>query len=797
MANLDPSLALLLMEKERFEKNPSLGTHPVPDNQEISIGIAFTGDYANIAALGFRGRPTPSHTAFGDADVPTLRALAAHPQVLSIDRHLPGHIVLDKSVPDIEANQVWSRSGNTFSGTTGKGVVVGIIDTGIDFTHPVFRDPVNPQKTRIKYIWDQTMIPGLKAPLPTEQAPDPISWPPLGSAYTINYGVEYNDEDIEATLANPDSNPPTCRHTDDDGHGTHVAGIAAGNGAPPGACSDAFKYIGVAPEATFVIVRKWGLTKGDTAVANPAGTDGNELLDAIAYVLDRAKTGFTNPMPVAVNLSLGRMNSSLMHSYNPTIQTIEDILNLPAATGIGVSFAAGNWGDKDMHAQDSIPAGGTLDIPWNIPASDKRERDFTLWYAAGSQIQISITSPAPTSETVTEANSSSTANGPGSAVSVASSPADGISNGSIKPGTSGMSLSGTWVIHVTNSGGAAVTVDGYCEDGTGKDGFCFHDNRPAQPGPPVLPLPVKTTSLSTMSMFACGKLSISTGAYGITDPANRTLTAFSSRGPTRDRPATAQKPDLCAPGENIHSAGHDKEHCSCCCACCQDWYVAHNGTSQASPHVAGTMALMLQVKPQYTQAQLRTALLDPASVNAPPGGLTPEDVQGWGVGAVDAKKAVQKVSLFSALVVEPATVQAPETEPSLQEELLRTPNGKSLAGLFQRYFPEVMNLINHNRRVATIWHRVKGPVWTRLAMQAYYNPALRLRPEIDGLSLTDAATKFLDILRQYASSALLGDIAPLEPLLAGFSHDMTLREMIDMVGHYKQEPAVWPTQPVH
>ena len=103
----------------------------------------------------------------------------------------------------------------------GTGVIMGIIDTGIDFTHPDFKDAMG--NTRIDFIWDQTIATATNIPMP------------------FNYGQEWTAAQINATL---------CTHSDMPhwGHGSHVSGIAAGNGLATG------KFKGVAPNTRLVVV---------------------------------------------------------------------------------------------------------------------------------------------------------------------------------------------------------------------------------------------------------------------------------------------------------------------------------------------------------------------------------------------------------------------------------------------------------------------------------------------------------------------------------------------------------------
>src|SRR5690606_14537072 len=109
----------------------------------------------------------------------------------------------------------------------GQGVLIGIIDTGIDYTNPIFQYADN--TTRIVSIWDQTIT---------------SDNPPSG----FLYGTEYTREQINAALQSEDplSIVPT---TDEVGHGTMVAGIAGGNQVPDS------NFYGVAPDAEFAVVK--------------------------------------------------------------------------------------------------------------------------------------------------------------------------------------------------------------------------------------------------------------------------------------------------------------------------------------------------------------------------------------------------------------------------------------------------------------------------------------------------------------------------------------------------------------
>ena len=151
----------------------------------------------------------------------------------------------------------------------GDGVIVGVFDTGIDWKHLDFRNPSDTTKSRILKIWDQTITPITGEVSPTG----------------LNYGVEYTQAQLNDEL---DGTPTGyVREKDLNGHGSHVAGTAAGNGA----ALSSRKYAGIAPNADIIVVKGGNGSFSTTDIIN-----GLTYFQNLATSLGK---------PIVVNMSLG------------------------------------------------------------------------------------------------------------------------------------------------------------------------------------------------------------------------------------------------------------------------------------------------------------------------------------------------------------------------------------------------------------------------------------------------------------------------------------------------------------
>lgn len=199
---------------------------------------------------------------------------------------------------------------------TGKGVLVAVIDSGVDYMHPDFRDENG--NSRILYLWDQSRD----------------GAPPEG--YFI--GTEYENEQINSFIRENISNA-----FDPSGHGTHVLGIAAGNGRASGG-----RNIGCAPQSDIIFVK---LARGNGS--NYPVT--SALMQAVNYVISKAAA---LNMPVAINISYG--NSYGSHSGNSLIETyLNDVSGM---TKNIIVTGTGNEGAAGRHVKNEVGRGNGLII---------------------------------------------------------------------------------------------------------------------------------------------------------------------------------------------------------------------------------------------------------------------------------------------------------------------------------------------------------------------------------------------------------------------------------------------------
>ncbi|MDF2610444.1 MAG: hypothetical protein K0R92_1918 [Lachnospiraceae bacterium] len=245
----------------------------------------------------------------------------------------------------------------------GQGVFVAVIDTGIDYTNPIFRRTDGTSK--IVALWDQTIS-------SDDQYPEGTF-----------FGTEYNNEQINQALSN--QNPlEVVPSTDNIGHGTMLAGIAAGNEVPEN------EFSGVAPDSDLIIVK---LKQAKTALREflqiPLDANcyqENDILWALDYVLKVARK-FRRP--VAICIGLGTSQGSL-DGKGPLNNMLSFFGDYP---GVAITVPAGNEGNKRGHFFGAIPKTARIStVELNI---GENESGFTmeLWGTSPNTYSIDILSP--------------------------------------------------------------------------------------------------------------------------------------------------------------------------------------------------------------------------------------------------------------------------------------------------------------------------------------------------------------------------------------------------------------------
>lgn len=725
----------------------------------IEVVVRYQIAFEPLEALGLVINTRVFDFIYGTIDLTKLNELAKHANVVSIEQTSDKRKHLDKSIPNINAASVRTRSGNDFTGSTGEGVIIGIIDTGIDYRHKSFRKSDAPQTTRILNIWDQTLT-----PQGGESSPANYNRPPVGIA-NLNYGVEYAQGQINTALAN--ANPLSIvRHQDTDGHGTHVAGIAGGDGSQAGNCKGEFTFVGIAPKAEFIIVRMRGLTTGDPAYQSM------DLINAILYI-ERA----AGARPVAINMSLG--NSWGPRDGTDSDATIMDqVLNSRTTGGFVLIKSAGNEANDRKHAEANIAPSATVSIEFEVGANRDSAR-LEVRYT-GSNINASLTTPnvggaaqttgvASVGTPVTSPLNNSTG-ATGGTVSIQNT-ANRILVTFTPPAT-GSNLSGVWKINLINTIATPTKIDSWLSS---HNSFrpVFRSNE---------------TTAMTIDPDSAGQDVIIVGAHAAEGSTNGQIADFSSRGPTFDG---RTKPDLTAPGVGVTSAAIESFRndggcdciANCCCACCQDFYRNENGTSQAAPHVTGSVALLLAQKNALTFAQIKTILHDSATAE----GAKPNNDWGWGrlnVSAALAHALAAAAPPPAAPVVVPFvhndnTPQYPTLQ-TLQERILSLPKGQHLRQIGRQLFEEIRILINTNKRVATVWHRCAGPAWVRVAFRLANAPYEIIPEQANDVRLTDSIHKMTRILKQYGSDFLKENIKEWENELQILRGGMSVFQLYEL-----------------
>ncbi len=505
------------------------------------------------------------------------------------------------------APAAWSLAGG--NGLTGRGVKIAFIDTGIDYYHADFGGSGDPAD----YIADD----GLTAQTPWfPNAKVAGGWDFAGDSFDAGSSDDY-------ALPQPDPDPLDC-----DGHGTHVAGIAAGFGVLADGSTYRGPYTadtlkrqsflvgpGIAPEAEIYALRIFGCSgASDLAI---------DAIDwAVKHDMDVINMSFGSPF--------GRVDA-------PDAIAADNA----AKAGIVVVATSGNVGPRAYVT--STPGTATRVISVGSMNANAGFPGATITFAAGSG-----ETPGPIAAINANASAALPVTGPlrvlrdeegNIALGCDPSEYEGVKPGDVVVTQRGGCMRPDRAWYGQEAGAAAVVMVNSAED----DSF-----PPFEDVIPDVSIPfigVQTGVGDTLAGADGTTVTIQAGRP-IANPLYRHLSDYSSAGPRSGDGAL--KPDIVAPGDDVRSAGVGLGTGG----------IRLSGTSMAAPFVTGAAALVRQVHPAWSPEQVKAALMNTADASS--ARLTGADPREAGAGVLQVARAA-------------GTLAYATTGPGPGEPLLRLP----------------------------------------------------------------------------------------------------------------------------
>ena len=500
-------------------------------------------------------------------------------------------------------------------GVSGEGVIVAIMDRGIDWENNDFRN--SDGSTRIATIFDMGDDSGADAP-----------------ENSYGRGTIYTRDQINRALFGGTTLPTR----DAVGHGTTTTGIAAGNGRN----SPDRKYRGVAPNATIISVKVTSRTlpaHGDEPAENGFYVGRPGISVAIDFVVDKARE---LSMPVVMLLNLGSIGG-------PTDGTSALSRKIDATVGPdhpGVVFVTGTGDDgipskTQNRAAGEVPNGGTLDLQF---ALDTGEGGVQVWYDQNEAFAVSIDTPMGLVGPFRASERSATGTGVrvyhhrGGESRYGSTSGDRLLHirfdGAAGPGEYVLRLD-----HTAGSTGSGIRFDASLNTPFGESGRFLNYVTPGS----IWDLAAAFHNVAPNSyVIRTQWTDIDGNPRSLSGEGNvGELWTGSSVGPTRDGRIGV---DVSAPGDRVITTFAPRSHWATVPHLLIEdgggLYGMAGAVSAAAPIVTGIIALMLEVAPSLDALEVKRILQETARSDEFTG-PTPNPL--WGYGKVDAFEALMAV----------------------------------------------------------------------------------------------------------------------------------------------------------
>lgn len=548
-------------------------------------------------------------------------ALAARPGVRAIARAGRVMPTLESSVPFIGAPKVWQRHG-----AQGKGVVVAVIDSGIDYTHANFGGSGEPADFAAN---DPEVI-------------EPGSFPTGkvigGRDFVGDAGYDPFDDDLTNDVPSPDPDPIDRADTGSGGHGSHVAGICCGKGVE-GSIGP-----GVAPKAKLIAYK----------VFDEGGSTTDVVDAAIEEAIDPDGDGDLSDAVDVINMSLGE---------DFTVSSLDQqVIGAADAAGTIVAAAAGNAGNQTAGTGSAYIAGSPGNVPEAIGVASVIDvfeaQQLTIDDPAGVVLpdggplvfqEWSVPFSADiTAEIVDAREFDAPADPDGVPAPDDRLLCDAVPPGSPFAGKIALIFKGPFsegdcfvedkVINAQAAGAVAVVIwDGF----GGLPGPIGTGGNEGLVTIPAVDLSgadsevvASTTSPTAPASYNEVAVTVTVSADAAVIPGYEDKASdFTSEGPTRY--TSALKPDIAAPGDAVTSTlvGSGTGN------------LTIGGTSMATPHIAGVAALLRQIYPSLVPQEIKALMMNQATPKVPSVDGIPLSAAVIGAGRVRVDHSADAVSL--------------------------------------------------------------------------------------------------------------------------------------------------------